>query len=151
MNRGHELNQVLAEMRARGETAPARVEENLLREFRTIHRRRAAAAWLWKAAVVAVPLAVAAGSLFFSRPSPPPPPAAMREVTTEFFPLGFGSEWTNEGGRVVRVRMPRSTVVSLGFPVAAERMEERVTADLVVSFDGTARAVRFVRTVKEMR
>jgi len=135
------LDRVFDRMR-RDEGAPPVLEAALLKEFRWRHRRGRAPLWLLRAAAVAMPLAIAWKGLWPERV--PEPPAPAREIVTEFYPLTFEREWMNEEARVMRVRMPRSMMVSLGFPVQAERMEERVIADIVIGVDGTARALRFV-------
>lgn len=69
-----------------------------------------------------------------------------RETTTEFFPLRFGSDHPPmESGEVIRVQMSRSALIALGLPVAVERADEPVKADLLIGEDGQARAIRFVR------
>ena len=50
-----------------------------------------------------------------------------------------------EGGQIVRVEVPRSALASFGLPMNAERAGERVKADVVLGYDGVARAIRFVR------
>lgn len=68
------------------------------------------------------------------------------EVTTEFLPLSYVSPASlQEGGQLVRVEVPRSTMVRFGLPVNMERYSERVKADVLVSADGLARAIRFVQ------
>lgn len=68
------------------------------------------------------------------------------EITTEFLPLSYVSPvGLQDGGQLVRVELPRSAMVSLGLPVNMERYSERVKADVLVSADGLARAIRFVQ------
>ncbi len=73
---------------------------------------------------------------------PQPPP----EIATEFLPL---EETTNlapiESGQVVRMQLPRSTMIRFGLPVNQDRMLEPVNADVVFAQDGIARAIRFVK------
>jgi hypothetical protein len=49
-----------------------------------------------------------------------------------------------EGGAVVRVVLPRAALVSYGLPVEAMGVSDQVTADMVVSEDGTPQAIRLV-------
>ena len=49
-----------------------------------------------------------------------------------------------ERATVMRVEMPRSALRLVGFPVAEERANEKVMADVLLWPDGLARAVRFV-------
>ena len=68
------------------------------------------------------------------------------EVATDFMPIGYvNSQSLQDGGSVVRVELPRSTVVSMGFAVNMDRYGERVKADVLMGADGLARAIRFVQ------
>ena len=68
------------------------------------------------------------------------------EITTDFLPLTHrGSLAELEGGQVLRIELPRSSLASFGLPVNLERAGERIKADVVVGNDGMARAIRFVR------
>ncbi len=49
-----------------------------------------------------------------------------------------------EGGQLVRVRMPRSNLIPLGIPLDQERASETIKADVLLSNDGLARAIRLV-------
>jgi hypothetical protein len=72
----------------------------------------------------------------------PPPP----EFATEFLPIeDTVSLAPIESGHILRVRLPRSTMVRFGFPVNQDRMMEPVKADVVFAQDGIARAIRFVK------
>ena len=73
---------------------------------------------------------------------------ATAERLTEFVPFGHGTTaGMPETGQVVRVQVPRTVLLSQGFPVNVER-DEPVTADLLVAEDGTARAIRFVADMR---
>ncbi len=68
------------------------------------------------------------------------------EVATDFMPLGYVNSLSlQDGGSVVRVELPRSTIVSMGFAVNMDRYGERVKADVLMGADGLARAIRFVQ------
>ena len=68
------------------------------------------------------------------------------EVATQFFPLTFiADSAVLETGQVVRVRIPRSALVSLGVPMNVYRAGELVKADVVIGDDGLARAIRFIQ------
>lgn len=68
------------------------------------------------------------------------------EVVTDFFPLPYAETLSPlEPGYVVRVKLPRSALSSLGLSVNEERAAEPVRADVVLGQDGLARAIRFVR------
>jgi hypothetical protein len=71
--------------------------------------------------------------------------AAGSEEATEFYPLPYADDSASlEGGAVIRVAMPRSTLASWGFPVSGLAATDRIPADLVVSADGTPQAIRLV-------
>jgi anti-sigma factor RsiW len=70
---------------------------------------------------------------------------APREFVTQFFPVMQGDELIPlEGGQIVRVRMPRSNLIPLGIPFNQDRASETIKADVLVSNDGLARAIRLV-------
>jgi hypothetical protein len=70
---------------------------------------------------------------------------APREFVTQFFPMLQGSELIPlEGGQIVRVKMARSSLIPLGIPLNHERASETIQADVLVSHDGLARAIRLV-------
>jgi hypothetical protein len=68
------------------------------------------------------------------------------EVTTQFIALSYVAPANlQDGGQIVRVELPRSAMASFGVPVNMDRFGERVKADVLVSADGFARAIRFVQ------
>jgi hypothetical protein len=67
-----------------------------------------------------------------------------REVMTDFIPVVYDPE-PIERGRVVRVRLPRSTLADFGLPMNEQHAGEPINADVLLGEDGVARAVRFVR------
>jgi hypothetical protein len=70
---------------------------------------------------------------------------APSEFVTQFFPIMQGGELIPlESGRIVRVRMPRSNLIPLGIPLNQERANETIKADVLLSNDGLARAIRLV-------
>lgn len=71
--------------------------------------------------------------------------AGDSEVASDFFPLIYGAPPPLESGQLIRVQMPRSALVAYGLPVNLERADTPVKAELLVSEDGQARAIRFVR------
>ena len=71
---------------------------------------------------------------------------ASNEIATDFMPLGDANALVlQEGGQIIRVKLPRSTLVRFGFPVNMDRYNENVKADVIVGVDGLARAIRFVQ------
>lgn len=71
---------------------------------------------------------------------------ATDEISTDFLPLTHGSSLAQmDDGQIVRVELPRSALQSFGLPMNAERAGERVKADVLLGYDGVARAIRFVK------
>ena len=69
-----------------------------------------------------------------------------REIATDFLPVGYTSSMNlQDGGQIVRVELPRSTLATFGLPVNMDRYHERVKADVLFGADGQARAIRFVQ------
>ena len=68
------------------------------------------------------------------------------EVATDFLPLGYLNPASlQDGGQIVRVEVPRTTMASFGFPVNMDRYNERVKADVLLGVDGVPHAIRFVQ------
>src|SRR6185295_9125925 len=62
---------------------------------------------------------------------------ASNEVATDFMPLGYLNPASlQDGGQIVRVEVPRTTMASFGFPVNMDRYNERVKADVLLGVDG---------------
>jgi hypothetical protein len=67
------------------------------------------------------------------------------EYATAYVPLPYAYDPSDlEGGAVVRVILPRAALISYGLPVEAMGVSDQVTADMVVSEDGTPQAIRLV-------
>lgn len=80
------------------------------------------------------------------RPQRPAPPVHKEAEAASFVALSYADgSYPMESGQVVRVRVPRAALASLGFPVNEELLAESVNADVVFGEDGIARAIRFVR------
>jgi hypothetical protein len=78
--------------------------------------------------------------------SKPEEPTGNIEIATDFLPLTYGAvAKLADGGRMVRVELPRSAMASFGLPVNMDRANERVKADVLLGMDGLAHAIRFVR------
>jgi len=50
----------------------------------------------------------------------------------------------NEDVNLVRVELPRSSMIAVGYAVSAERASEPVVAEVMLGADGLAHAVRFL-------
>lgn len=62
---------------------------------------------------------------------------------TGFMPLTYTAT-APQDGMVVRVAVPRATLLAMGLPVNGERTEENVKADVLMGMDGVALAIRLV-------
>jgi hypothetical protein len=71
------------------------------------------------------------------------PDQLKTEVATNFIPLSYLP--ATESGQIIRVKVPRSMMVSLGVTTNTERGAELVNAEVVVADDGGARAIRFLK------
>jgi len=165
---GQALRTVGAEWR-RAE-APASVERRLVAAFRgqfALGAPPARTGWFpllaWGTALAATALA---GMLFlrphepqrtrhFSRnpvqlalvetAEPADPVVGFAEGYEDFIPLPNAETLApNEPVNVVRLEVPRSAMIPLGYAVSEEHASERVEADVMLGADGVARAVRFV-------
>jgi hypothetical protein len=65
------------------------------------------------------------------------------QIATEFFPLMQG-EPSLETMQLIRVRLPRSTLLHVGLPMNESREEEPILADVLVSEEGLPYAIRFI-------
>jgi hypothetical protein len=71
--------------------------------------------------------------------------SAQTEIATDFLPLVSGGDsMPMESGRLVRVELPRSALLSMGLPMNIERAGEPVKADVLLGEDGVAKAIRFI-------
>jgi hypothetical protein len=67
------------------------------------------------------------------------------EYATAYMPLPYSYDPSSlEGGAVVRVVLPRAALISYGLPIEGMGVADQVTADMVVSQDGTPQAIRLV-------
>jgi hypothetical protein len=158
--------------------APPAVETRALRAFRqrqtTWRRWRWGVAWTVTAAVAAgltllfwnrpappprqpVQTAAIVPTLSPVEPAPMvsrPRPKAIRvkrvpprEFVTEFYPLVDVAP-PFERGTVVRVRLSAAALRTVGIPVDEDHLADRIQADVLVSEEGLARAIRLVKVVQ---
>lgn len=73
--------------------------------------------------------------------------AKNEEVTSDFIALTYAGETSSTGNNrmIVRVNVPRATLIAMGLPLNAAQTEGYVKADLVVGDDGVAHAIRLVQ------
>jgi hypothetical protein len=70
----------------------------------------------------------------------------------DFLPLpNMDAVGANEEINVVRIEVPRSAMIPLGFTVSEERAAEKIEADVMLDASGVARAVRFLDPEKSSR
>ncbi len=75
-------------------------------------------------------------------------PTDDSEYATAYVPLPYAYDPSElEGAAVVRVVLPRAALVSYGLPVEGMGVSDQVTADMVISQDGTPQAIRLVAQV----
>ena len=90
-------------------------------------------------------------SLHLSTSDAPAPrvrrPRPAEEVATRFYALDAGVIGEAPNGYMMRVRVPRNDG-HFGLPVNQDLADQRIDADVLMGTDGTARAIRFVRTIQ---
>ena len=69
--------------------------------------------------------------------------AKVKEIKTDFIALSYSP--TPESGQILKVRVPRSMMVSLGVAANMENSSRLVNAEVLMGDDGLARAIRFVQ------
>jgi hypothetical protein len=70
---------------------------------------------------------------------------ATQEVGTDFIPIPYAPDFRAEdSAAVVRVKLPRYSLQTVGLPFNPELANERIDADVLMGQDGIARAIRFV-------
>jgi hypothetical protein len=150
--------------------APARVESRLTAAFLgqtgLAMRRPPARWWVPVATWAAAAAAVVALAMFLARDRPlvpahrttssrvqlaaVEPPADLEslgdfsDADADFIPLPNAARIEpNEDLNLVRVEVPRSAMIALGYAVSEDRASDPVEAEVVLGADGLARAVRF--------
>lgn len=74
------------------------------------------------------------------------PEAVAASAVTDFVAVPYAPPFAPyDRGQLMRVRLPRQSLRSLGFPMVGDRWTERVQADVLTGEDGIARAIRFVK------
>ena len=129
--------------------ASRHVEKRLLSEFRAIARARRRRTGLGVPSVAAaLLLAIALYVWRIGNPQPSAPEEVIAEVATEFLPLPYSHVPMNTGS-TVRIEVPATALVSFGLaPTDFREGQGTVQADVLVGEDGLARAVRFVRPLR---
>jgi hypothetical protein len=74
----------------------------------------------------------------------------VEEITSRFIPLPYGSDlnlWEDVPPakiHLIRMRLPRSALLTTGLPMNEERANEPILADVLFTEDGLARGIRFI-------
>jgi hypothetical protein len=71
-------------------------------------------------------------------------PRVEREEVSDFYALTYADD-ADDGGQIVRVELPRSSLFAMGIDVPVENDTSKVKTDLLIGSDGVMKAVRFVR------
>lgn len=72
--------------------------------------------------------------------------AQNTETTTDYIPLTYaGDERALQNGVVVRLEVPRSTLLAMGAPLNVETKDATITADVLMGDNGVAYAYRLVK------
>lgn len=72
-----------------------------------------------------------------------PKAGSADEVKSEFIALSFARN--PDSGQIVRVKVPRSMMVTLGLVASVDKPTSLVDAEVVVGDDGTTHSIRFIR------
>lgn len=75
--------------------------------------------------------------------SPTPEVAKNKEIKSDFIALAYSS--APESGQILKMKVPRSMMISLGVTSNVENASELVNAEVLMGDDGLARAIRFVQ------
>jgi len=68
------------------------------------------------------------------------------EDVSEFYPITYtDNQDTNDGGQLVRVELPRSSIAAMGIDPPEGNESPKVKTDLLIGSDGVMKAVRFVK------
>jgi hypothetical protein len=156
--------------RTAGAEAPPRVEAALLRALRgpeTVEQGGAARAPTNASRAVELLLLAAAAAILAAIVVVPPrvasfpdlaAPVAVSPTTgaggeaaaaagenADFVALSYGEDLHElDSMQVVSVELPRTALTALGWPAADSAQTESVKAEVIVGYDGVARAIRFV-------
>jgi hypothetical protein len=74
-------------------------------------------------------------------------PHGETEEVGEFYPLTYtdNADTDDDDGQIVRVELPRSSLVAMGVDVPSENGADKLKTDLLIGSDGVMKAVRFVK------
>lgn len=152
------LTAALVDLSLHTESAPFRIEQALRRELTVIMPKSSTSVWRWAAPAIAAAILLAislvrgpGGGPAGIAPNPSPTEdgalvAGSANDEDSFVPLPYAPDISpSEPASIVQVEMPREELLSVGFPVSGDRMNEQIRADVLIGPDGTARAIRLAR------
>ena len=137
-------------------SASPNVEKRILAEVRNISRLRRRRAWFGvgsAAAVLLLGITLNSWRIENRHPSdaalsPSASEGGISEVATDFLPLPYSHVPMNMGS-TVRVEVPAAALVSFGLaPLEFRKPDGTIQADVLIGDDGLARAIRFVRPLR---
>jgi hypothetical protein len=131
---------------------PAELQQTLLTKFHRLQNKKSKINILWIGRIAAAFVCISLVSALVWRlkqqspttPTAEKPAIQSREITSGFIPLMHG-ELAGNGVQIVRVRLPRSSLLDLGFPVNMDRPDEMIEADVVLGEEGLPHAIRLIQ------
>ena len=140
------LTAVLRDVAFTAPSAPARLEQTIMRQLPVPIRGRKPSVWAWSSLAAAA--AVAAFALVtYQKPALPPkhedPVTVESASSDDFVALPYAAALSpSDSTNIVRLEVSRESLLSVGFPVSGDNLDEVVDADVVLGPDGTPRAIR---------
>jgi len=152
--RQSELSSSLKNLRMRSDNLrpSPKLGQALLNELNRFRSKRGQRNINWMGVVAAalVCISLLSALLWRLKEHPSPAPIAQkqriqsREITSGFIPLMHG-ELPGNSVQVIRVRLPRSSLMDLGFPVNMDRPDEMIDADVIIGEEGLPHAIRLIQ------
>ena len=147
-----ELTRALRRLREEDEalSASPAIEARLLQEVRGLQKPQRSWRPPFLAAAAAAAIVLLTLALGWWNRAESVPTAVAQEVTTEFYPLFYGSVPTAQT-HLVRLELPRESLARFGLMSAdgIDHTPGTVLADVLIGDDGLARAVRFVQKLSQ--
>ena len=73
-------------------------------------------------------------------------PVQVAETWSDFVAVPYAPPLNgSEGGKVLRLQMPRATLQAYGFSMPVDRIFDRMNTEVMVGQDGVVRAIRFAK------
>jgi hypothetical protein len=133
------LKAALASLVAETASTPEDLEAKVLSEFDASTRTSSRERWWFPARAAALAAALVAAALLIHRPAPVPQPAGVFVRIPYVAPLA-----PYERTRMLRMDVPVTALIAVGFEVHARDIGAADTADLLIGQDGRVYAIRRV-------